>query len=139
MLEMSIKKNQELKDKIYQLERDVQEYKHQLRRKVNESKMEELSNGRRSFCRELIQDVKDPQFSLRFQTVNSELVDPSPPFKKKGGKTDMNSKEDKRSTYLEIKNIFKAVTDDMKTLEERMKENNVIEKVYLKELERKRN
>jgi hypothetical protein len=51
----------------------------------------------------------------------------------------MNSKEDKRSTYLEIKNIFKAVTDDMKTLEERMKENNVIEKVYLKELERKRN
>lgn len=40
---------------------------------------------------------------------------------------------------MEIKSIFKAVTDDMGILEERLKENSVIEKVYLKELERKRN
>lgn len=35
MLDISIRKNQELKDRIYELERDVEEYKHQLRRKPN--------------------------------------------------------------------------------------------------------
>lgn len=31
MLDVSIRKNQELKDKIYELERDVEEYKHELK------------------------------------------------------------------------------------------------------------
>jgi hypothetical protein len=49
------------------------------------------------------------------------------------------NKEDRRIAYLEISSIFKAVSEDMSILEERLKENSVIEKVYLKELERKRN
>jgi hypothetical protein len=39
---------------------------------------------------------------------------------------------------MEIKALFKTVTEDMSVLEDRLKENTVIEKVYLKELERKR-
>ena len=39
---------------------------------------------------------------------------------------------------MEIKALFKTVTEDMNVLEDRLKENTVIEKVYLKELERKR-
>ena len=70
---------------------------------------------------------------------------PSPTFKKKENSTtikakkNFNNKEDKKQAYLEIKSIFKAVTQDIGILQERVKENTVIEKVYLKELERKRN
>ena len=70
---------------------------------------------------------------------------PSPTFKKKGIENTVKnrkafaSKEDKRQAYLEIKSIFKVVTEDIGILEDRLKENTVIEKVYLKELERKRN
>lgn len=49
-----------------------------------------------------------------------------------------NRDDDRKRAYQEIKSIFKLVSDDVKTLEERLKENNVVEKVYLKELERKR-
>ena len=71
---------------------------------------------------------------------------PSPTFKKKGVELSstlkdnklFHNKEDKRQAYLEIKSIFKTVTEDISILEERLKENTVIEKVYLKELERKR-
>ena len=51
----------------------------------------------------------------------------------------VTNKEDRRAAYLEIKSIFKAVSEDMSVLEQRLKENSVIEKVYLKELQRKRN
>ena len=46
----------------------------------------------------------------------------------------ITNKEDRKLAYLEIKNIFKVVTEDMNLLQERLKQNNVIEKVYLKEL-----
>ncbi len=51
----------------------------------------------------------------------------------------ITNKEDRRAAYLEIKSIFKAVSEDMSVLEQRLKENSVIEKVYLKQLQRKRN
>lgn len=51
----------------------------------------------------------------------------------------VTNKEDRRAAYLEIKSIFKAVSEDMSVLEQRLKENSVIEKVYLKQLQRKRN
>lgn len=50
----------------------------------------------------------------------------------------MTPKGDKNQAYMQIKAIFKAVTEDMSILEDRLKQNTVIEKVYLKQLERKR-
>ena len=47
--------------------------------------------------------------------------------------------EDKKQIYQFIKAKFKAVAEDVNILQEKVKENEVIEKVYLKELDRKRN
>lgn len=78
---------------------------------------------------------------FKVETVNSEELINNPtkqeePLKEK---KIITNKQEKRLAYMEIKSIFKAVTDDMGILEERLKENSVIEKVYLKQLERKRN
>lgn len=67
------------------------------------------------------------------------MVNPPPNGEPLGERRIFNNKAEKKQAYLEIKHIFKAVTEDMTVLEERLKENTVIEKVYLKELERKRN
>ena len=38
----------------------------------------------------------------------------------------VTNREERRAAYLEIKNIFRAVSEDMGVLEERLKENTVI-------------
>ena len=49
MLEISIRKNQELKDRNYQLEKDMQVMKEQSKQDLQNSYR---SNGRRAFCEE---------------------------------------------------------------------------------------
>lgn len=49
MLEMSIRKNQELKDKIYELETALEDSKYQLK-KANNSRVQSSHSDRRAFC-----------------------------------------------------------------------------------------
>lgn len=128
---MSIKKNQELKDKQHQLEMELQVLRAQLRER-NEDRNNYRSeaqtiNGNRSW-----RAMQEP---LRIETVTSEEMVESPLKERRL----FVNKDERKQAYMEIKNIFKTVTEDMTVLEERLKENTVIEKVYLKELERKRN
>lgn len=128
---MSIKKNQELKDKQHQLEMELQVLRAQLRER-NEDRNNYRSeaqtiNGNRSW-----RAMQEP---LRIETVTSEEMIESPLKERRL----FVNKDERKQAYMEIKNIFKTVTEDMTVLEERLKENTVIEKVYLKELERKRN
>lgn len=50
MLEVSIKKNQELKDKNYRLVNELLEYKYQPQKSAAKLKDLARSNGRRAFC-----------------------------------------------------------------------------------------
>ena len=98
---------------------------------------------RRSFCEEIATKnhtlPNETELTSKLETVNSDMIDdpPSPSFRKKNEVNSKNkkifaSKEDKRQAYMEIKTIFKTVTEDIGVLEDRLKENTVIEKVYLK-------
>lgn len=50
MLEISIRKNQELKDKIYELETTVENYQYQLKKSSATSRVETSIKERRAFC-----------------------------------------------------------------------------------------